>query len=107
MKTNEHPRTGSSREPVVRRPDWVVLIAAMSALIAPSRATADDEAFIITPPGFTQPGQSKTAIGEKTARLRITVRDRATGRPTPCRLNIVGPDGNFYQPAPVRSRPTA
>ena len=63
-------------------------------------APADDEAFIVTPPGFNRPGQAKTATGEKTGRLRITVRDRATGRPTPCRVNVVGPDGHFYQPAP-------
>ena len=25
--------------------------------------------------------------------------DPATGKPTPCRINVVGPDGNFYQPA--------
>ena len=56
--------------------------------------------YIVTPPGFNQPGQAKTATGEKTGRLRINVRDRATGRPTPCRLNVVGPDGHFYQPAP-------
>ena len=60
---------------------------------------ADDEAFIVTPPGFSRPGEAKTATGADTARLRITVRDRATGRPTPCRLNVVGPDGHFYQPA--------
>ncbi len=61
---------------------------------------ADDEALIITPPGFTQPGEAKTASGANTARLKIIVHDRATGRPIPCRLNVVGPDGHFYQPAP-------
>ena len=24
--------------------------------------------------------------------------DRATGKPTACRLNVVGPEGHFYQP---------
>src|SRR5262249_22916125 len=32
------------------------------------------------------------------ARLNIVVRDGATNRPTSCRINVVGPDGNFYQP---------
>ena len=74
------------------------IIGAAVLVIAP-RASADDEALIVTPPGFTRPGDAKTATGADTARLRITVRDRATGRPTPCRLNVVGPDGHFYQPA--------
>ncbi len=63
---------------------------------------ADDETLVLTPPGFSQPGVAKTTSGVKTATLHITVRDRATGRPTPCRINVVGPDGNFYQPAPNR-----
>ena len=63
-------------------------------------ASANDEAYIVTPPGFTKPGVVKAALGETTGRLRMIIRDRATGRPTACRLNIVGPDGNFYQPAP-------
>src|SRR5262249_61928729 len=29
----------------------------------------------------------------------------ATGRPTPCRVNVVGPDGNFYQPPSNRLSP--
>jgi putative membrane-bound dehydrogenase-like protein len=37
--------------------------------------------------------------------VEITVIDAATGRPTPCRLNVVGPDGNFYQPRPDRLSP--
>jgi putative membrane-bound dehydrogenase-like protein len=61
--------------------------------------------LIFTPPGFTKPGEAKTATGPTVAFLRITVRDRATGRPTPCRLNVIGPDGHFYQPAPNRLSP--
>ena len=36
---------------------------------------------------------------------RSSVRDRATNRVTPCRINVVGPDGDFYQPAPNRLSP--
>src|SRR5262249_5100961 len=28
----------------------------------------------------------------------ISVHDQATGKPLFCRINVVGPDGNFYQP---------
>jgi putative membrane-bound dehydrogenase-like protein len=68
-------------------------------------ASADDEALIITPPGFSRPGEAKTVSGSNTARLHIKVHDSATGRPTSCRLNVVGPDGHFYQPAPNRLSP--
>jgi putative membrane-bound dehydrogenase-like protein len=90
---------------VVRRPIGIVLTAGVAALFAAWRAAADDEAFVVTPPGFTKPGVAKAATGVEQARLRITVRDRATGRPTPCRLNVVGPDGHFYQPEPNRLSP--
>ncbi len=100
MTLHERNRKGSSPRLAVSRACRVVLAATISVLIASLRSAADDEAYIITPPGFTKPGQAKTATGEKTARLRLNVRDRATGRPTPCRLNVIGPDGDFYQPAP-------
>ena len=70
-------------------------------LFQPPRSAhlADDDAYVVTPPGL--PGRaSKTASGEPTGRLQITVRDHATGQPTACRLNVIGPDGNFYQPTP-------
>ncbi len=76
------------------------LLVALAVMSAAACARADDEAVIITPPGFSKPGAATTASGANTALVRIAVRDRATGRPTPCRLNVVGPDGNFYQPAP-------
>jgi len=59
----------------------------------------------MTPSGFARPGLPKIASGGNTARLRIIIRDRTTGLPTACRLNVVGPDGNFYQPAPNRLSP--
>ena len=77
---------------------WPLGIVLMVLGVVPCPA-ADDEAFIVTPPGFSRPGEARTATGAGTARLRLNIRDRATGRPTPCRLNVVGPDGDFYQPA--------
>ncbi len=65
----------------------------------PLNPAVDREELIFTPPGFDQPGQPAVAEGENTAEVRITVRDAETGEPTPCRINVVGPDGNFYEPA--------
>jgi putative membrane-bound dehydrogenase-like protein len=66
----------------------------------PRTASADDEAYLMTPSSFAHAGLPKTASGQNTARLRLLIRDRATGLPTACRINVVGPDGNFYQPPP-------
>ena len=99
MKFNGCQRDEPAWVIVLRRwPAWVLLAAAMSVCGVSRGAPADDEAYVFTPPGFTQAGLSKTVSGEGTGRLQITVRDRATGRPAFCRLNVVGPDGNFYQP---------
>ncbi len=68
-------------------------------------APADDETYLMTPSGFAQPGLPKIASGANTARLRIIIRNRTTGLPTACRINVIGPDGNFYQPAPNRLSP--
>lgn len=62
-------------------------------------STAADEALIFTPPGFDKVGVPAEAEGAHVGRLRLAVRDAATGRPLPCRVNVVGPDGNYYEPA--------
>ena len=59
----------------------------------------------MTPRGFDRPGVARTASGPDCGRLKITVRDRATNRLTPCRINVVGPDGDFYQPDANRLSP--
>ncbi|NOZ41381.1 MAG: CehA/McbA family metallohydrolase [Planctomycetes bacterium] len=61
------------------------------------RYNAEEEAFMHTPPGFQKPGKAVIAAG-KTTVLQVTILDRATGKPTGCRVNVVGPDGNFYEP---------
>jgi putative membrane-bound dehydrogenase-like protein len=58
------------------------------------------EPFLFTPPGFEKEGRTVAAGGKSSGRLSITVRDASTGLPTPCRMNVVGADGNFYQPGP-------
>lgn len=58
-----------------------------------------DESIVFTPPGFHRVGQSKVAVGPDVGRLEISVHDLTSGRATPCRINVVGPDGNYYEPA--------
>ena len=57
-----------------------------------------DEAYIFTPPGFEHEGKVAVAEGPTAGRIEVTIVEAATGKPTPCRVNVVGPDGNFYQP---------
>src|SRR5262245_22545102 len=65
----------------------------------PVVAVEDSEDLIFTPPGFDKPGLPKWAEGDQTAELTITVRDNRSDAPLRCRMNVVGADGNFYQPA--------
>ena len=64
-----------------------------------SSARGDEEEYLFTAPGFDKPGMPITLDDDDAAHLKITVIDRKTGKPTPCRINVVGPDGNYYQPA--------
>jgi len=59
----------------------------------------EGESFFFTAPGFAHEGQVARAEAKGSGLVKITVRDAATGQPTPCRISVVGPDGNFYQPA--------
>jgi len=61
-------------------------------------AGPDDEKLIFSPPGFEQAGVPKVAQGNDIATVNITVLDRDTDSPTHCRVNVVGPDGHYYQP---------
>src|SRR5438477_10976311 len=58
------------------------------------------ESYLFTAAGFTKEGTPVTASGQRTGKVEIVVRDAATGKPTYCRMNVVGPDGNFYKPKP-------
>ena len=79
--------------------EWIALSALLIVYFPEQRTSANDDAYVFTPPGFTKPGVGKVASRETTGRLRLIIRDRTTAQPTACRLNVVGPDGNFYQPA--------
>ncbi len=58
----------------------------------------DEEALLFTPAGFNKPGNAIIATGDNLGHLKLTVIDAETNAPTPCRINVVGPDGNYYQP---------
>ncbi len=78
----------------------LLAVTARSQPVTP--AMLADEAFLFTPAGFAKEGKPVWASGADNARLQIVVRDAATGQVTPCRVNVVGADGNFYQPSKNR-----
>jgi len=56
----------------------------------------DEEDFIHTPVGFDRAGAPTTvALNTEIARLKVTVVDNSSGELTACRVNVIGPDGNF------------
>src|SRR5688572_7694098 len=79
----------------------VLVVAGGRAQPVPAEVLAQ-ESFLFTPPGFASEGKPMWASGAQTGELEIVVRDAASGEVTPCRINVVGPDGNFYQPAADR-----
>ena len=80
---------------------WSVFCCDPAALAQsePVVAVAGSEDLIFTPPGFSQSGEPKWAEGDQTGELEITVRSAGSDAPFHCRMNVVGADGNFYQPA--------
>jgi len=67
----------------------------------------EGESFFFTPPGFAHEGQVARVENKNGGTVKILVRDADTGKPTPCRITIVGPDGNFYQPSSNHLTPYA
>ncbi|MBM4005746.1 MAG: hypothetical protein FJ295_21075 [Planctomycetes bacterium] len=57
-----------------------------------------DDAVLFTPPGFDRPGVRAIARGDHTGVINLSILDRATGKPTPARVNVIAADGNYYQP---------
>ncbi len=57
-----------------------------------------DEELIFTAPGFGHVGEPRVASKNKAGVLNIVVRNRDTQQPTPCRINVVGTDGHYYEP---------
>ena len=56
------------------------------------------EAHIHTPAGHTVPGEPRVVEGDETAQIQVRVIDKATGDVTPCRINVLGADGHYYEP---------
>ena len=75
-----------------------LVVAALGMLAWGAAVSADDEAYLFTPPGFSKPGRAILKAPEHAGRVKITVRNVRTGEPTYCRLNVVGSDGNYYCP---------
>lgn len=77
---------------------WAVFFVAPLALADDAKPKPEGESFFFTAPGFKHEGKPVTAEGDGNGKVKIVARDSATGKPTPCRVVVVGPDGNFYQP---------
>ncbi|HWC89652.1 MAG TPA: hypothetical protein VG433_08355 [Pirellulales bacterium] len=64
----------------------------------PTRVDPALEARPHTPPGFSTAGKPSTTDADSSAVLRVKIVDRATGQLAFCRINVVGSDGNYYEP---------
>ncbi len=77
---------------------WPVIALAHPPAMPSTRVDPVAEARIHTPQGFTTEGKPKTYTGEKPAQLHVTIVEKATAQPMYCRVNVVGADGNYYEP---------
>ncbi|MBI3852055.1 MAG: CehA/McbA family metallohydrolase [Verrucomicrobia bacterium] len=82
-------------------------VAKVFHALARAPGTLEGESFFFTPPGFAHEGQVARAEGKWSGLVKIVTRDAATGRPTPSRISVVGPDGNYYQPSTNHLTPYA
>ena len=77
---------------------WV-LVSALSVHAQPAGPDPKAESIFFTPAGFRHEGKAIWAKDADAGKVHISVRDRSSGELTPCRICVVGSDGNFYQPA--------
>ena len=68
------------------------------ALSPPAPISPEAEPLIHTEPGRNTAGAPAIAAKGNTAVLNLHILDAATGAPTFCRVNVIGPDGNYYEP---------
>ncbi|HEY5312065.1 MAG TPA: CehA/McbA family metallohydrolase [Pirellulales bacterium] len=66
--------------------------------VPPTRVDPALEARLHTPPGFSVAGRPNTTDAGTSALLQVKIVDHATGEPAFCRVNVVGSDGNYYEP---------
>ncbi|MBX7168965.1 MAG: hypothetical protein K1X74_21695, partial [Pirellulales bacterium] len=74
-------------------PAWAQLGNFDRAPVVPAEENA-----VFTPPGSDRPGKPATIATGPSSTVRLRIVDAATARPTYCRVNVIGSDGNFYQP---------
>ena len=93
-----------SRPVIVRRFHFLILsaltiLAGSNVLgIAAVPQPAEGEDFFFTPPGARKAGQPRSTGDGATGQVKITVREATSGKTTPCRINVIGADGQYYQP---------
>ena len=95
----------TSARPVVRvLPRFVLLLYLAPILLARAASVAAEDDGRSSPPpaspGPASPGRQPAPMPRPCGSRSWTGRP---GKPTPCRVNVVGPDGNFYQPAENRA----
>lgn len=73
-----------------------VMAAWWSAQPAVSDSVEIGEEEIHRAPGMRVAGKPATSVPEKNGRIKLKV--TAEGRPVYCRVNVVGPDGDYYEP---------
>ena len=73
---------------------WIGTVSSVAAEPPPP----EGESFFFVPPGATREGELKLADESNSGTIRIVVRDQSSGQLTPCRINVIGSDGNFYHP---------
>lgn len=99
------PAAAADEATALQPPPRIRVDRAPTARYVAKEPTSADEALLFTPAGFTKVGLPKVASAAKAGSINIVVRDAATGKPTHCRLNVVGPDGDYYEPAQGRLKP--
>lgn len=73
--------------------------ARLSGTAEALQPAGDIEAEIHALPGTNTAGKPPTGVDlTKSGRLKLKVIDAATGEPAFCRVNVIGSDGNYYEP---------
>lgn len=75
------------------------------ALSPPVPVSPEAEALIHTQPGRDSAGSPAVAAKDNSALLNLHILDQVTGAPTFCRVNVIGPDGNYYEPEQHAQQP--
>jgi hypothetical protein len=73
-------------------------VAGHPPAMPPTKVDPVAEAQLHTPTGFAVAGKPANDCGPHPGRLQVRIIDAADDGPTFCRVNVVGADGNFYEP---------